>query len=262
MDMIDALAYVDVMGDDDKARVEQLIQEEVGDFCGRVLVLACQGCAIHCHALDIASFSMHCNNVVHWGCLHDSAHACNAPACQPTFCPSQMAGSGKRASDYMSELPPLPPSRFAADSALSRALEGAAAGESLSAMDTARYRLDPPPSSSSSSAWRQALDNAHAQLEHQRVRITNLELLLQYGPSAWRMANDGLATTLALTQASIREVEAETLELNRRRKLEQLSAAQDLDRSRQEAEVLRLKCVDIERACRELERQKGGEGRE
>ncbi|KDD73066.1 breast carcinoma amplified sequence 2-like protein, partial [Helicosporidium sp. ATCC 50920] len=201
MDMIDALAYVDVMGDDDKARVEQLIQEE-------------------------------------------------------------MAGSGKRASDYMSELPPLPPSRFAADSALSRALEGAAAGESLSAMDTARYRLDPPPSSSSSSAWRQALDNAHAQLEHQRVRITNLELLLQYGPSAWRMANDGLATTLALTQASIREVEAETLELNRRRKLEQLSAAQDLDRSRQEAEVLRLKCVDIERACRELERQKGGEGRE
>lgn len=30
------------------------------------------------------------------------------------------------------------------------------------------------------------MDNAHAQLEHQLNRITNLELLLRYGDNAWR----------------------------------------------------------------------------
>lgn len=38
----------------------------------------------------------------------------------------------------------------------------------------ARRRNDP-------GAWKQALDNASAQLEHQYGRITNLELLLKYG---------------------------------------------------------------------------------
>lgn len=35
-------------------------------------------------------------------------------------------------------------------------------------------------------AWGKACDNAHAQLEHQLNRITNLELLLKYGSNAWR----------------------------------------------------------------------------
>ena len=40
------------------------------------------------------------------------------------------------------------------------------------AMDTARYNLDPPPPTKRSdhNAWRAALDNAHAQLEHQYNR--------------------------------------------------------------------------------------------
>lgn len=39
-------------------------------------------------------------------------------------------------------------------------------------MDTARYSLDPPPPTKRSdhTAWRAALDNAHAQLEHQYNR--------------------------------------------------------------------------------------------
>jgi pre-mRNA-splicing factor SPF27 len=47
-----------------------------------------------------------------------------------------------------------------------------AAGEAMQAMDTARYNLDPPPPSKRGdhSAWRAALDNAYAQLEHQYNR--------------------------------------------------------------------------------------------
>jgi pre-mRNA-splicing factor SPF27 len=36
------------------------------------------------------------------------------------------------------------------------------------------------------SAWLAATNNAHAQLEHQLNRISNLELLLKYGANAWR----------------------------------------------------------------------------
>jgi pre-mRNA-splicing factor SPF27 len=36
------------------------------------------------------------------------------------------------------------------------------------------------------SAWLAASNNAHAQLEHQLNRITNLELLLKYGANTWR----------------------------------------------------------------------------
>ena len=37
-----------------------------------------------------------------------------------------------------------------------------------------------------SAAWTAAVNNAHAQLEHQGNRLTNLELLLKHGATAWR----------------------------------------------------------------------------
>ncbi len=55
-------------------------------------------------------------------------------------------------------------------------------------LDVTRFRLDPPPAAKrgDAAAWRAALDNAHAQLEHQLNRIANLELLLKFGPNTWR----------------------------------------------------------------------------
>lgn len=117
-----------------------------------------------------------------------------------------MRSSSKRPSDYLGELAPLPESRFkvggcrghhswapttltAFRSPLTNACrcgprpvqdaellqqEAArvAAGEAMQAMDTARYNLDPPPPSKRGdhAAWRAALDNAYAQLEHQYNR--------------------------------------------------------------------------------------------
>jgi pre-mRNA-splicing factor SPF27 len=53
----------------------------------------------------------------------------------------------------------------------------------MAPLDTSRYRLDPPGPTKRNdfNAWKSALDNAHAQLEHQYLRILNLELLLKYG---------------------------------------------------------------------------------
>ena len=100
------------------------------------------------------------------------------------------------------------------------------AGQELAGMDTTRYNLDPPPPSKRNdvSAWRAAVDNAYAQLEHQYNRLLNLELLLKYGPAAWRAHNEALgshATRLgAALEATRRDVEA----TNRERKLQQTAA--------------------------------------
>jgi hypothetical protein len=55
---------------------------------------------------------------------------------------------------------------------LEKEMARAAAGEAMQAMDTFRYNLEPPQPSKRNdvAAWRAALDNAYAQLEHQYNR--------------------------------------------------------------------------------------------
>jgi pre-mRNA-splicing factor SPF27 len=74
-------------------------------------------------------------------------------------------------------------------------------------LDVTRFRLDPPPQQKRGdpAAWRAALDNANAQLEHQLNRIANLELLLKYGPNTWR-------AQAQLSGAAVKQLEAQLTE--------------------------------------------------
>ena len=53
----------------------------------------------------------------------------------------------------------------------------------MPALDTSRYRLEPPLANKKHDlgAWKACVDNAHSQLEHQYLRIMNLELMLKFG---------------------------------------------------------------------------------
>jgi pre-mRNA-splicing factor SPF27 len=55
-------------------------------------------------------------------------------------------------------------------------------------LDVTRYQLAAPgpDKAHDPAAWRAAVDNAQAQLEHQHNRVQNLELMLKYGPNTWR----------------------------------------------------------------------------
>ena len=99
---------------------------------------------------------------------------------------SQLASSTKTPADYLASLPPPPPSSLADRPLAAAELARVASGQPLPPLDASRFRLDPPPASrrSDPGAWRAALDNARAQLEHQHTRLLNLELLLQHGPRA------------------------------------------------------------------------------
>jgi pre-mRNA-splicing factor SPF27 len=55
-----------------------------------------------------------------------------------------------------------------------------------------RYELPTPPAGKMTdvAAWNECVDNSLAQLEHQRTRIANLELMQDYGTEAWKSYND------------------------------------------------------------------------
>lgn len=80
--------------------------------------------------------------------------------------------------------------------------ERVARGERLPPMDVRRFELEPPglAERNKPEAWKSALENAEAQLEHQSLRLLNLELMLKYAPNAWRMHGQNLEATDARLQ--------------------------------------------------------------
>ncbi|KAH9005973.1 breast carcinoma amplified sequence 2 [Lactarius hatsudake] len=83
--------------------------------------------------------------------------------------------------------PRVPPAveLFVNNPLLAAELRRVGARKPLTAIDTSRYQLASSSATpSSDDEWKAALDNAHAQLEHQRIRHNNLALLQQYGSNA------------------------------------------------------------------------------
>ncbi|GAB4818855.1 hypothetical protein N2152v2_005901 [Parachlorella kessleri] len=121
------------------------------------------------------------------------------------------------------------------------------AGEKMVGMDTKRYNLDPPPPAKRNdyAAWRQALDNAYSQLEHQYNRLLNLELLLKFGPDTWRVQNDALAVSVKQLQEELVTTRRQIEGLNRR----------ELAKLEEEYLGLVHKNMEIEAACRQIERE-------
>jgi len=167
----------------------------------------------------------------------------------------QMMEIEKKPSDYLDELPPVPHSRLDGDDLLRNELQRASRGESLSAMDLERYNLNPPPPNQRSdpAAWQAALDNAHAQLEHQRNRQLNLELLLKFGPITWRAHNEALVSFLDRIKADVTATRGAIDQLNRERKLQQTAAGRELQILEEEYTGLLLKTAELETACRAVE---------
>jgi len=67
-----------------------------------------------------------------------------------------------------------------------------------------RYELPPPPAGKMTdvAAWNECVDNSLAQLEHQRTRIANLELMQEYGCDAWKIYNEVLQKLVTQLQVS------------------------------------------------------------
>ena len=66
-----------------------------------------------------------------------------------------------------------------------------ASRQPMDTLSMKRYELPTPPAGKMTdvAAWNECVDNSMAQLEHQRTRITNLELMSEFGCESWKVRN-------------------------------------------------------------------------
>ncbi|GIL61018.1 hypothetical protein Vafri_15441 [Volvox africanus] len=169
----------------------------------------------------------------------------------------------KLPSDYLRELPPVRAPHFDEHPVLKTEYERVRSKEAMKPLDTTRYRLDPPPQNRRGdvNAWREALNNAHSQLEHQHLRILNQELLLKHGDKAWRAQVQLNEASVKSLEQQLAAIKKETDQLNRERKLQQHAAGAELSKLERQYLAQVRKNWAIERACMRMEEQvEGAEG--
>jgi len=126
------------------------------------------------------------------------------------------------------------------------------------AMDTLsmkRYELPTPPPGKMSDvqAWSQCVDNTQAQLEHQRTRIMNLDLMLDYGGESWKVYNEVLQDMLTRTQSQLADVKKNIQEINWSRKNQQTQVGERLKQLESNWVGLVSKNYEIEQAILNME---------
>ncbi|KAI0336078.1 breast carcinoma amplified sequence 2 [Cubamyces sp. BRFM 1775] len=129
----------------------------------------------------------------------------------------ELAREGKPPQSLHPKVPPAP-TLFADHPLLQAELERVSNHQPLPPLDTARYQLPGPVKPEDEEEWLEALKNARAQLEHQKLRQTNLALLQQYGPNAWRIHNYLNEASAKNVEKALEDLKNLTVDVNRERK--------------------------------------------
>ena len=152
--------------------------------------------------------------------------------------------------DYLSHLPE-PELKFLDRPMLKAELERVQAGGEMAKMDTTRYAVAPPSEDQSSdpAAWKAAIGNAKAQLQHNVLRGENLDLLRDYGPANYQDYSKYLEAVQQGMGAQRDDLKRKIDEINRERKAEQVGAAERLHGLDQKWKTLVFGNRQIEEAC-------------
>ncbi|KAF8591973.1 breast carcinoma amplified sequence 2 [Ramaria rubella] len=96
-------------------------------------------------------------------------------------------------------------------------------------LDTTRYQLPHPSEDApTEELWAKAVKNAKVQLEHQRIRHSNLSLLQTYGPNSWKIHNYLLESSATRLEKALEQLKERTVEVNRERKNDQTRVGSQL----------------------------------
>lgn len=156
--------------------------------------------------------------------------------------------------DYLLSLPP-PELPLLESEAIRLELARVEAGQPLAALDIERYRLGEPQGHSAQDhgAWRKAAEMAQTQLEYNRLRVTNLEMLERWGGKAWIAHSAVVRTTERCLGAEASQLRNQREEVNKKRKLDQVSCGNELRKLANELEQYQVDNKEVERGVLELE---------
>ncbi|AWP09294.1 Pre-mRNA-splicing factor SPF27 [Scophthalmus maximus] len=135
--------------------------------------------------------------------------------------------------------------------------ERLAARQPMDLLSMKRYELPAPSAGQKNdiTAWQECVNNSMAQLEHQAVRIENLELMSQYGTNAWKFYNDNLAFMIEMAQKELQKFRKQIQDMNWQRKNDQLAGGAKLRELESNWVSLVSKNYEIERAIVQLENE-------
>ena len=119
-------------------------------------------------------------------------------------------------------------------------------------IDLKRYQLVDP-QGTGAPEWKAAVDNGLAQVQHQAVRVENLDLLGEHGPMAWRMYNSYVEGVHAGVKRELDATKVEIEAVNKKRKLAQTQGGGKVRELEMQWDELSRKNIQIDAAVQRLD---------
>ncbi|CEM15606.1 unnamed protein product [Vitrella brassicaformis CCMP3155] len=157
--------------------------------------------------------------------------------------------------DYLASLPKPATPVLDSDPVIKGEMERIKMQRPMAKLDQARLNVEVPSGAKAADVgeWKKSLENAEAQLEHSNVRMVNLELMHKNAQKVWLNHLQQLEHHHTGLQSDVKILKRDMDEVNKRRKLDQVSCGNTLRTLGREWEELVDRNGEILQAVGELE---------
>ena len=156
--------------------------------------------------------------------------------------------------DYLASLP-APELPFLSSSNMQEEFSRVSMRQPLGAIDQKKYEVERPEGEAAEDeeSWKSVTAKSQMNLEYTRIKSLNLELLEQWGKKAWIAHNILIRGAEKVLGKEATELRASREEVNKKRKLDQVSCGNDLRKLMRELEQYQQDNSQVEQAVRGLE---------
>eukprot|EP00490_Sorites_sp_Unknown_P010224 CAMPEP_0114642812 /NCGR_PEP_ID=MMETSP0191-20121206/3030_1 /TAXON_ID=126664 /ORGANISM="Sorites sp." /LENGTH=240 /DNA_ID=CAMNT_0001855025 /DNA_START=55 /DNA_END=777 /DNA_ORIENTATION=- len=156
--------------------------------------------------------------------------------------------------DYLASLP-APELPFLNGPNMQEEFSRVSMRQPLGAIDQKKYEIERPEGEAAEDeeSWKKIASTAQMNLEYARIKSLNLELLETWGKKAWIAHNMLIRGAEKVLGKEATEIRASREEVNKKRKLDQVSCGNDLRKLMRELEQYQQDNSQVEQAVRGLE---------